>query len=140
MSDTHDRIIFESFELEQLPNERCAGRVALAWRRGEGFVGTSEGTDTPPGQLRCAAEATARALELAVENRVALEVLAVKAIETFDTVIVIVSLASRIEDPAQRLVGSCFIKEQPTRGAALAVLHATNRLMVIYSESTHDDE
>ena len=132
MSDIHDRIIFESFELEQLPNERCAGRVALAWVPGDDFVGTAEGTGTRPGQLRCAAEATARALELAVYNRVALEVLAVKAIETFDTVIVIVSLASRIDDRAQRLVGSCLIKEQPTRGAALAVLHATNRLLAIY--------
>ena len=73
VSDIHNRITFENLELEPLPNERCAGRVALAWRRGEDFVGTAECTDTPPGQLRCAAEATARALELAVENRVALE-------------------------------------------------------------------
>ena len=133
MSELHDRVRFEDLELKQLPEARCVGRVVLAWPDGEDLVGTAECVDTPPGRLRCAAEATARALELAVDDKVALEVLAVKAIETFDTVIVIVSLASRIEDRAQRVVGSCLIKEQPTRGAALAVLSATNRALTIYS-------
>ena len=129
MSDVHRRVKLEEFEVRRLPGARCAGKVALAWHRGEVFVATVEGEDTPHGQLRCAAEATARALELAVPGNIALEVLAVKAIEGFDTVITVVSLAAPVEDLAERLVGSCLIKDQPARGAALAVLSATNRLL-----------
>ncbi len=58
-------------------------------------------------------------------NKVALQVLAVKAIEGFDTVLVVVSFEAL--GVVERLVGSCLIKEQPSRAAAHAVLHATNR-------------
>lgn len=101
----------------------------MGWGDGESYTGRAEGPDTLQGQLRCAAEATSRALEAAAGDRIALEVLAVKAIEGFDTIIVVVSLSSRVEDRAERLVGSCLIKGDPTRGAVLAVLSATNRLL-----------
>ena len=68
------------------------------------------------------------ALQEASGGKVSLEVLAVKAVEGFDTVIVVVSLASRADGVAERLVGSCLIQGQSTRGAVLAVLSATNRL------------
>ncbi len=121
----HDRVRLEEFEVAQLPAGRCAGRVAVAWQPGSDFVGTAEGAGTPQGELRCAAEATARALERATRNKVALQVLAVRAIAGFDTVLVVVSFEAH--DLEERLVGSCLIKEQPSRAAALAVLHATNR-------------
>jgi len=66
---------------------------------------------------------------LAAHERVALEVLAVKAIEGFDTIIVVVSLSSKVAERTERLVGSCLIKGEPTRGAVLATLSATNRLL-----------
>ncbi len=129
MSYLEQRIRLEKFELEQLPNARCAGRVALAWEPGEEFIGSAEGPSSPEGELRCAAEATARALERAAQDRVTLEVHAVKAIETFDAVIVVVRLQSEVGDLRERLVGSCRIKQHPTRGAVRAVLNATNRLL-----------
>ncbi len=121
----HDRVRLEEFEVARLPAGRCAGRVAVAWQPGSDFVGTAEGAGTPQGELRCAAEATARALELATRNKVTLQVLAVKAIEGFDTVLVVVSF--EVLGVVERLVGSCLIKEQSSHAACLAVLHAANR-------------
>ena len=126
------RVTFEDLDVKQLPDGRCAGRAVLAWVPGDDFVGTAEGPDSPTGQLRCAAEATARALELAVYNKIKLEVLGVKGIEAFDAILVVVSLSSRLHDEGRRLVGSCLTEGNASRGAALAVLSATNRLMSVY--------
>lgn len=126
------RVRFEDFVLQQLPENRCSVRVVLSWHPGDEFVGTAEGEDSPQGQLRSGAEATARALEAAAHGRIGLTVLGVKAIETLSTVLVIVSLSSHVDHQAERLVGSCLIKERAARGAALAVLSATNRLLSIY--------
>jgi hypothetical protein len=131
-SVSETRIRFEGFELQSQPDDRCAARVVLAWHPGDEFVGTAEGEDAPLTRLRLAAEATARALETASEGHIALKVLNVKAIETFDTVLVIVSLSSRVDERSERLVGSCLIGDDSARGAALAVLKATNRLLSVY--------
>jgi hypothetical protein len=132
MSGSEVRIRFEDFALQQLPDSRCSARVVLAWQPGEEFVGTAEGEDSPQGQLRLAAEATARALEAATHGEVGLTVISVKALDTLETVLVVVSLSSLVEHRSERLVGSCLIKNRPARGAALAVLNATNRLLNIY--------
>ena len=123
--EPHERVRLEGFEDMQLPDGQWVGRVVVAWHPGSDFVGTAKGADSPEGQLRCAAEATTHALERATRNKVTLQVLAVRAIAGFGTVLVVVSF--EVLDLVERLVGSCLIKEQPSRAAALAVLHATNR-------------
>jgi hypothetical protein len=55
----------------------------------------------------------------------------VKTVRAFDATVVIVSLSSRGEETL-RLVGSCLTETDPPRGAALAVLNATNRLLGNY--------
>ncbi len=127
--DYHRRLRLGEFELVPAAAGRCKARVVLGWDEDGDFVGVAEGADSPSGQLRSAAEATARALETAAGDKVELKVLAVKAIEGFDTIIVVVSLGSRVQNQTERLVGSCLIKGQPARGAVLAVLSATNRLL-----------
>ncbi len=124
----HRRVRFESFSMQQLPEDRCRATVSLAWEAGKPAVATAEGEDSLPGRLRCAAEATAKCLQAASVGRIELEVLAVKSIEGFDTIIVVVSLASVVNQIRERLSGSCLIKGDPARGAVLAVLTATNRL------------
>ena len=124
---TRERVRLERFEVTQQPDGRCAARVAVAWQPGSDFVATAKRPDSPQAQLRCAAEATARALEGVTRNKVALKVLAVTAFEGFDTVLVVVSFEAL--GVVERLVGSCLIKEQPSRAASLAVLNATNRLL-----------
>jgi len=57
------------------------------------------------------------------------ELLGVKAVRAFDATVVIVSLATHGDQGAQRVVGSYLTESDPARGAALAVLNATNRLL-----------
>jgi len=59
-------------------------------------------------------------------------VLGVKAVRAFDATVVIVSLSAKTDASASRLVGSYLTENDPPRGAALAVLNATNRLLGNY--------
>ncbi len=123
--EPHERVRLEEFQYMQLPDGQWLGRVVVAWHPGSDFVGTAKGTASPEGQLRCAAEATACAVARATGNKVALQVLGVTAIEAYDTVLVVVSFEAL--GLVEQLVGSCLIKEQSSRAACLAVLHAANR-------------
>jgi hypothetical protein len=130
MSDSsHERLKFRAFVLDRLPSSRCKARVELAWTDDESFVGEVEGLASPAGELRCAADACVAALHRAVRNEVSLELLGVKAVKAFDNNVVIVSLAYQDRGAGQRLVG-CFLADvDAARGAALAVLNATNRVL-----------
>ncbi len=124
--EPNERVRLEGFEVERLPDRRCAVRVTVAWHPGSDFVGRAEGADSPQSRLRCVAEATARALQRASQDKVQLRVLAIKAVEGFglDSVLVVVSLEAL--GLVERLVGACLIKEQSSRAACLAILHAAN--------------
>ena len=127
------RVRLEEYGVSRVSRDRCAGRVRVSWPSGSGFVGTAEREDTPQGQLRCAAEATARALEHATGDTVAIDILSVKRMEDFGTVFVVVGLEGAKPKSGNvvsvtRLVGAC-LSEDPIRGAILAALSATNRLL-----------
>ena len=124
-----DRLRFAQFVLERLPNGRCRAKVELTWRESERFSGESEGLASQAGELRCAAEATVQALTQSVEGSVAFELLGVKAVRAFDATVVIVSLSVQADDRTHRVVGSYLSDTEPARGAALAVLNATNRIL-----------
>jgi hypothetical protein len=102
--------------------------VVLEWKEGVSYEGSAEGIGSQTGELRCAAEATVEALERAVDGKLKLELLGVKAVRAFDAVVVIVSLSCH-NGSAQRVVGSYLSEDELPRGAALAVLNATNRLL-----------
>ena len=129
LNSEDQRIRFEEFDLQVESGGRCSAKVVLAWNDDDEFVGTADGLDSQTGQLRCAANATSRALEKAFGEGLSLSVLGVKAIKAFDAVLVVVSLTSHSGGQDQRLVGSCMIDGALARGAALAVLSATNRLL-----------
>ena len=126
-----ERLRFLDFTFQRLPSGRCRARVVLSWADGRQFVGESEGIISQAGELRCSASAAVRALERVSQPKVGFEVLGVKAVRAFDATVVIVSLSARAEE-ATRLVGSCLTEVDPPRGAALAVLNATNRLLGNY--------
>jgi len=128
MNSRPRRVKLEKFELDQQPDSRCTSNVVLEWDPGEAYVGTASAEDSLQGRLRCGAEAAAQALELASGGAVDLDILAIKAIEGFDTVLVIVALRSGPAKINERLSGSCLIKDMAPRSAAMAVLDATNRL------------
>lgn len=124
-----ERLKFHDFVFQRLPNGRCRAKVVLTWSDGREFVGQSDGITSVAGELRCSAVAAAHALERAVEPKLGFELLGVKAVRAFDATVVIVSLSARAEGGASRLVGSYLTETDPPRGAALAVLNATNRLL-----------
>lgn len=127
--DANARIKFEDLDFETLPNGRCRSKVTLAWDESNRYVGTAEGVSSEIGVLRCAAEATAQALEAAVDGRVRLELVGITTIKAFDTVVVVASLESHYADHTQRVVGSSVIDGNPPGAAVRSVLSATNRLL-----------
>lgn len=124
-----ERLRFAEFTLDRLPNGRCRARVGLTWRDSEQFTGEGEGLGSQAGELRCSAHACAIALGQAVEGGLKFELLGVKAVRAFDATVVIVSLAVHGEGSGQRVVGSYLTETDTARGAALAVLNATNRIL-----------
>jgi hypothetical protein len=127
-----ERLRFAEFTLDRLPNGRCRARVGLTWRDSEQFTGEGEGLASQAGELRCSAQACVVALGQAVQGvGLSFELLGVKAVRAFDATVIIVSLAVHGEGPGggQRVVGSYLTETDTGRGAALAVLNATNRIL-----------
>ncbi len=123
------RVRFLEFSFEKLPDARCRAAVVLERPEGDTYRGVADGVATQAGELRCAAEATARALQGIAGDRMQFQLLGVKAVKAFDSSVIIVSLSSREDGPATRLVGSCLVDDDLPKGAARAVLSATNRLL-----------
>ena len=127
-----ERLRFQDFRFERLTSGQCRARVVLGWTDGREFVGESDGVISQTGELRCSAGAAVKALERAVDPSMGFELLGVKAVRAFDATVVIVSLSARDTEHASRLVGSYLTENDPPRGAALAVLNATNRILGNY--------
>ena len=126
---SEQRVRFLKFSFEKLPDARCRANVVLERPEGGTCEGAADGMATQAGELRCAAEATARALQEVAGDRLHFQLLGVKAVKAFDSSVIIVSLSSREDGPPTRLVGSCLVDEDLPKGAARAVLSATNRLL-----------
>jgi hypothetical protein len=130
MTGTHrERLKLLDFEFERLPSGRCRCRVVLEWQPGDQYEGTAESLGSQAAELRCCAQAGVNALQAAVGTRMTFELLGVKAVKAFDATVVIVSLSCKNGNAPSRVVGSCLAPEDPHRGAVLAVLNATNRLL-----------
>lgn len=125
-----ERVKFQDFSFERLPDGRCRARVELAWVGGQHFQGEAEGVASDTGEMRCAATAALTALGKAVASRaVQLELLGVKSVRAFDSIVVVVALSATDGVRSTRLVGSYLTEADIPRGAALAVLNATNRFL-----------
>lgn len=122
------RLRFVAFTLDRLPSGECRARVTLAWPDGPRFEGEARGLTSQAGELRCAAQAALHALAQAVREP-AFELVGVKTLRAFDATVVIVSLGSPGLTESPRIVGSYLTEGDAPRGAALAVLNATNRLL-----------
>lgn len=125
----NERLRFAEFVLDRLPNGRCRARVGLTWKESEQFTGESDGLASQAGELRCAAQACVNALTEAVQGAVGFELLGVKAVRAFDATVIIVSMATQGDEGGHRVVGSYLTDNDSARGAALAVLNATNRIL-----------
>lgn len=125
------RLKFSSFEFARFHKGRCRASVGLENPDGVLIQETVEAVAAAEStsELRCAAQATIEALSKSVGDVCTFEILGVKAIKAFDTTVIIVALTARHDDEVHRLVGSYLAEENPERGAALAVLNATNRFL-----------
>ena len=122
------RVRFVGFKLDRLQTGECRAHVTLAGPAGDRFEAEASGLASQAGELRCAAQAALQALTQAVPSP-AFDLVGVKAIRAFDATVVICSLSMRGVASGPRVVGSCLTDSEAARGAALAVLNATNRLL-----------
>ena len=125
------RVKFSSFEFARFHKGRCRASVGLEQPDGvlvQESVEAFAAAETTS-ELRCSAQATLEALSKTVGDACRFELLGVKAIKAFDTTVIIVALTVQYGDQVRRLVGSYLAEENPEKGAALAVLNATNRFL-----------
>lgn len=101
------------------------GRVVLEWG-GREYIGEDTGEASPAGELRLAARATLLALEEVVQGQVSFRLLGVKAMQAFDSEMVVSSVLAGRGAP---LVGVALVRDSAAEGAAMAVLQATNRML-----------
>ncbi len=131
ISTRRERLKFADFSFTRTPSGQCSSEVSLEWD-GVMYVGRAMGQSSSLGDFRVAADATLRALEDFAKDAMQFELLGVKHVRAFDSNLIIVSIAVRREQEVVRLVG-CYLAETDTRrGAAMAVLNATNRILGNY--------
>lgn len=124
-----ERLRFTGFSLERSPAGRVTCQVVLEWAPGETVTGRAEGQASPSGDSRLGAEAAIRALEAFTEKAITFELVGVKVVRAFDANVVITSLIQRGDEGPDRLLGCYLADGDMVRGAALAVLNATNRIL-----------
>lgn len=129
LNDRRERLRFAGFTMERSHAGRVTCQVTLEWGVGEKFLGRAEGQASPSGDSRLGAEASIRALEVFTARKVTFELVGVKVVRAFDANVVIASLLQHGDDGPERLLGCYLADGDMVRGAALAVLNATNRVL-----------
>ena len=131
LSPRRERLRFADFAFTRTPSGQCSAEVSLEWDSTI-YTGRAIGQSSPLGDFRVAAEASLRALEDFAKDAMHFELLGIKHVRAFDSNLLIVSVALREDSQLTRLVG-CYLAETDTRrGAAMAVLNATNRVLGNY--------
>lgn len=124
-----ERLRFSEFFFRRTPDGRCSAEVELEWVEGAKVRGKSAGQSSATVDLRVAAEAALRAIEIFSDHALQFEILGVKAIRAFDASVIIVSIVVKRGEGPRKLLGACLVEDDPVRGAAVAVLNATNRVL-----------
>ena len=130
------RVRFSRFDLTRSKSGQTTAEVTLELDE-KAHVGQSSGPSSPLGDLRIAAEACLRALA-GFSGGVDFELMAVKHIRAFDSNLAIVSITHRQDGSSFPLVGCYLAKDDVCRGAAIAVLNATNRVLGISMQRGQD--
>jgi hypothetical protein len=130
------RVRFTRFDLTRTKSGQTNAEVTLELD-GKKHVGQSTGPSSPLGDLRISAEACLKAL-LGFSGGLDFELMAVKHIRAFDSNLAIVSITHRQDGSSFPLVGCYLAKEDVCRGAAIAVLNATNRVLGIAMQRTDE--
>lgn len=124
-----ERLRFNNFRFGRTPAGVCSAEVELEWVDGVRVAGKATGPSSPMGDIRVAADATLRALESFSGGTMSFELAGIKALRAFDANIVIVAVSMRLPEGPKRLLGVYLAEHEPVRGAVVAVLNATNRVL-----------
>lgn len=127
-----ERLRFTDFTFERTPAGRVTCQVTLEFAHGELVLGQVAGQASPAGDTRLGAEAAIRALENFTNRAITFELVGVKVVRAFDANVVITSLIQHGDAGPERLLGCYLADGDMVRGAALAVLNATNRVLGNY--------
>jgi len=124
----HGRLRFLESRLEKLADGRWKAQVVLTGPSARSFAGAAERERDAEGDLWCVAEATVAAFRQALDLETgALTVRDVVAFDIDGKPAIAVSLTTTVGGQKRKLFGLCPTDEDRARGAALAVLTATNR-------------
>jgi hypothetical protein len=128
--DIRGRLRLDACEMELTRGGLRRVRVRLRSPAQADHEGRAAGFDTLQGTLRAGAEACLAAAEQAVDKRMELALIGVKAVRAFDALVVIAAVEAKLEDQHYRLLGAHIgSDEEAVRGAVLAVLGALNRIL-----------
>src|ERR1043166_2101479 len=126
-----ERLRFADFAFTRTPSGQCSAEVSVEFENAT-YVGRATGQSGPLGDFRVAADAALRALEAFSKQALRFELLGVKQQRAFDANLLIVCVTVHGQNGDNRLVG-CYLADDDTRrGAAMAVLNATNRVLGNY--------
>ncbi len=92
------------------------------------IVCREEGTACPGGDLRLAALATLQAISKATGGALTFELIGVKPVRAFDTIVMMVAVFAQHRGDVTRIVGAAIVEDDQLVATARAALHAANRL------------
>lgn len=108
----------------------------MDWTRGRSYSGEAEGNQTLEGEVRAAAEAALQAAAGSTDGSLDFILRGAKALRVFDAWVVVVMVRARVDEKAIQLLGAYPCPDEDTpRGAVMAVLDATNRVLQGYLSS-----
>lgn len=124
-----ERLRFTDFRFSRTPAGLCGAEVELEWVDGVRVMGRSEGQTSELGDLRIAATAALRAIESFSDGALSFELIGVRSLRAFDANVIIVSIGVKRGEGPAKLLGAYLAETDAVRGAVLATLNATNRVM-----------
>lgn len=124
------RVRFVRAHLANPTAGRAKASVVLEWE-GRVYESGAEGESGAAIELRLAALAALRTVEAVIRGGLRFQLLGVKTVRAFDSDLVVATVA--IQDaPGRPLLGAVIADGDTARGATLAVLNATNRVLGNY--------
>ena len=137
MARGEERILFRSHRLDTDKPNAIRITVSVEWR-GRGYQGIAEAADLPRARTEATAEATLKAVELAMNDgqhtvagedpqAVSLSLDGVKLVETFDRRFALVAVHAMSGRDIVSLAGTASVQDHPDRSVVLATLQAVDR-------------
>lgn len=132
-----ERILFRAHRMESQKPHGMKVTVTLEWR-GRTYKGSAEAADLPRTRAEATAEATLRAVEMAMAEaqhvpegeepkELSLSLDGVKLVDTFDRKFALVAVHAMSGRDIVSLAGTASVQDHPDRSVVLATLQAVDR-------------